>query len=262
MKREDFNTLPPPVAAFLRYHDNLSHSKLTTANYANDLRLYFRYLAERHGLIPADLPPDAWEDIDLSAIGDSFLKGITLEETADFLAHCFYERDNNPRTRARKVVTIRRFFHYLTVNRHLLENNPMEELVSPKIGKTLPKYLSVEECRTLLGAVEGSFPERDSCILILFLNCGLRLSELCALNLRDIRHDEHILQIRGKGNKERTVHLNGACMAAIRRYLRVRPQDRVAQEDRDALFISRNNRRINQRSVQLMLEKLLEKTGL
>jgi len=141
----------------------------------------------------------------------------------------------------------------------------MDELDPQRTGKSLPVYLPLEDCLDLLQTVEhdldNPFRERDYCILTLFLNCGMRLSELCGLNLADIYRDD-TMRIRGKGSKERTVYLNGACTAALRRYLRTRPQEGLKHEDRDAVFISRNRRRINQRSVELMLEKHLCMCGL
>ncbi|MDR2524935.1 MAG: tyrosine recombinase XerC [Oscillospiraceae bacterium] len=267
MKRDDFHTLPPLVRYYLDYLTNLSKADLTILEYASDLRCFFAFIVEHEPALCAHCFPGVDYDAEnLSWIdgkpAEDFFGAISVQIATEFLAYCRTERDNNPRTRARKTVSINRFFRWLVVSRHILESNPMEELTSPKIDKTLPKYLSLEECRSLLDAVEGDYRERDSCMLILFLNCGMRLSELCGINLPDIRLQEGTLRIRGKGSKERVVYLNHACIAAIGRYLRVRPQDSVQQKDRDALFISRNNRRINQRSVELMLEKYLKLAGL
>ncbi|MCL1952610.1 MAG: tyrosine-type recombinase/integrase, partial [Oscillospiraceae bacterium] len=239
------------------------HAELTILEYASDLRLFFRYLAQRRGL----LPPDAdWDEIDLSALVDvAFIRRVTAAEASDFISYCRNTRRNNPNTLSRRFIAVKRFFRYLTVQRHILEVNPMDELDPQKTGKSLPVYLPLEDCLNLLQTVEhdfeNQFRERDYCMLTLFLNCGMRLSELCGLNLVDI-HKDDTLRIRGKGSKERTVYLNGACTAALRRYLPMRPQEGLKADDRDAVFISRNKRRINQRSVELMLEKYLKICGL
>ena len=259
MKRDQFNTLPPLAVQFLRRVEAHSQSTHTVMDYASDLRLFFRFLAEKAGIVASDA---AWDEVDLSFIDLGFIKDITVDDAYAFRDYCERERGNNARTLARRTVAVKRFFHYLTAERHYLEQNPMEEFRAKKYGQELPVYLPLEECRALLNAVEGDYRDRDYCILILFLNCGMRLSELCGIDLKDVQRGESRLTITGKGNKQRTVYLNAACLAAIERYLRARPQDSVVQKDRDALFISRNNRRINQRSVELMLEKYLKLAGL
>jgi site-specific recombinase XerD len=194
-----------------------------------------------------------------------FIRRVTAAEASDFISYCRNTRGNSPSTLSRRFIAVKRFLRYLTVQRHILEQNPMDELDPQKTGKSLPVYLPLEDCLLLLRTVEqdleNPFRERDYCMLVLFLNCGMRLSELCGLNLVDI-HKDGTLRIRGKGSKERTVYLNGACTAALRRYLRTRPQEGLRHEDRDAVFISRNKRRISQRSVELMLEKYLHLCGL
>ncbi|MCL2300479.1 MAG: tyrosine-type recombinase/integrase [Firmicutes bacterium] len=263
MKREDISTLPRLVQDYLQSLERRIHAELTILEYASDLRLFFRYLAQKRGL----LAPDAdWDETDLAALVDTaFIRRVTAAEASDFISYCRNTRKNNPNTLSRRFIAVKRFFRYLTVQRHILEVNPMDELDPQKTGKSLPVYLPLEDCLNLLRTVEhdmeNQFRERDYCMLTLFLNCGMRLSELCGLNLVDI-HKNDTMRIRGKGSKERTVYLNGACTAALRRYLAARPQDGLKAEDRDAVFISRNKRRINQRSVELMLEKYLKICGL
>ena len=277
MKREDISTLPRLVQDYLQSLERRIHAELTILEYASDLRLFFRYVAQRRGLLPPDehpkksadfsgTPPIDWDEIDLAALVDvTFIRRVTAAEASDFISYCRNTRKNNPNTLSRRFIAVKRFFRYLTVQRHILEVNPMDELDPQKTGKSLPVYLPLEDCLNLLQTVEhdmeNQFRERDYCMLTLFLNCGMRLSELCGLNLADI-HKDDTLRIRGKGSKERTVYLNDACRAALRRYLRTRPQEGLKVEDRDAVFISRNKRRINQRSVELMLEKYLKICGL
>ena len=169
------------------------------------------------------------------------------------------ERQNNAASRARKVSSLRGFFKYVTNKKHYLSVNPVEELETPKKKKALPKYLTLEQSIELLRAVEGEHKERDYAILTLFLNCGLRVSEMAGLNYTDIRNDNTV-RVLGKGNKERIVYLNSACVAAIRDYMRVRPVDGV--KDKNALFISRNHRRMSVKTIQAMVYKYLEKIGL
>ena len=250
MKRDDFPLLPQLVQEYLQSLERRIHAELTILEYASDLRLFFRFLAERRGLLAFDSP---WDEIDLSEIvNENFVRRITAAEASDFISYCRNTRKNNANTLSRRFIAVKRFLRYCTVQRHILEQNPMDELDPQRTGKSLPVYLPLGDCLDLLQTVEhdtdNPFRERDYCMLVLFLNCGMRLSELCGLNLVDI-HRNDTMRIRGKGSKERTVYLNDACKAALRRYLRTRPQEGLKHEDRDAVFISRNKRRINQRSV-------------
>jgi len=268
VKREDIATLPRLVQDYLQSLERRIHAELTILEYASDLRLFFRWLAQRRGIHPSESAdsPGTPDEIDLLALVDvEFIRRVTAAEASDFISYCRNVRNNNPNTLSRRFIAVKRFFRYLTVQRHILELNPMDELDPQKTGKSLPVYLPLEDCLNLLQTVEhdleNQFRERDYCMLTLFLNCGMRLSELCGLNLVDIHRDD-TLRIRGKGSKERTVYLNAACTSALRRYLPTRPQECLKAEDRDAVFISRNKRRINQRSVELMLEKYLKICGL
>ena len=256
MKREDFKTLPPLVQDYLVYIEAIKgHSRLSVVEYAGDLRTFFRFIARHKGLSPADAED---EDINLLQIDINVIKSITLNDAYMFLIYCRNERNNSEASRARKVVAIRRFFAYLTDNLGLLETNPMKNLDTPKVKKSLPKYLTLEEAQRLLSVIDGKFKERDYCIITLFLNCGMRLSELVSIDYSDIRSDGSLV-ITGKGNKERTVYLNQACIDAITDWMRVRPKDGV--RDR-ALFLSSRNQRISPRMVEIMVNKYLEKAGL
>ncbi len=164
----------------------------------------------------------------------------------------------NAASRARKIATIRSFYKYLTNKMHLLEENPVKDLDSPKLKKTLPKYLTLEESKNLLRSVNGKNAERDYCILTLFLNCGLRISELVALNLNDIQ--EEALRILGKGNKVRIVYLNDACQQALQQYLAVRRP--IQGRDENALFLSIQNERISRSGVHALVKKRLAEAGL
>lgn len=197
-------------------------------------------------------------EIDLSPIDISFIKKITLNDAYQFLIYCKNVRKNNDNTRARRVISIRRFFIYLTDNLGMLDYNPMKNLDIPKTKKALPKYLTLEEAEKLLSVVDGPYKERDYAIITLFLNCGMRLAELVSIDYNDIKADGSLV-ITGKGNKERTVYLNQACIDAITAYMRKRPNDGV--KDR-ALFLSSRNQRISPKTVQHIVYTNLNKAGL
>ena len=258
---------PRVLRDFLTYISTIQGKSAQTAHeYYLDLRLFFRVLKHNKGVVPRELPIDqvSIEDIDID-----FLREITLSDAYDYLEYMSGERptqQNSTATnfglsstsRARKVSAIRAFFRYLTDKRHLLEVNPMSNLEAPSIRKSLPVYLTTEDSIRLLDAVQGEYAERDYCILTLFLNCGLRVSELVGLNLSDFHGDT--VRVLGKGNKERTVYLNEACKAALEQYLpkRILPHDR----DQNALFISRNRNRINVQTVKWLVKKYIGQAGL
>ena len=258
MKKEDFVFIFPSYAVdFLNYYSVIKNrSDLTVVEYANDLATFFRFLKAIRGLVSKDIP---FGEIPINDLTLKEISSVTLSDAYMFLVYCKDNRGNNERTRARKATTLRNFYKYLTVQKKLIDENPLQELDSPKIKKTLPKYLTLDESITLLNSVDGKYKERDYCILTLFLNCGMRLSELVSLNLRDIRSN-NTLVVTGKGNKERTVYLNDACVDAINAYLPFRPVDSV--KDKDALFISRQKTRISPKTVQYIVKSTLEKAGL
>ena len=210
------------------------------------------------GIVSADTE---FNEIAINDIDAKFLRSVTLSEVYEFLVFCKNERNNNSLTRARKSSSLRSFFKYLTVKRNILDVNPIDQLDSPKSKKTLPKYLTLEQSIDLLNSVSGDYKERDYCILTLFLNCGFRLSELCGLNVTDVRSDNSI-RVLGKGNKERIVYLNDACVDAINNYLKVRPVDGVPADHKKALFLSRLKKRISRKTVQHIVYMSLEKIGL
>lgn len=257
MKREDFYTLPQLVQDYLVYVEAIKgHSELSVIEYASDLRTFFRFISKQKHIYPASVNYDEIDD--LTMIDINTIKSITLNDAYQFLIYCKNIRHNNETTRARRVVAIRRFFSYLTDNLGLLDTNPMKNLDSPKIKKTLPKYLTLEESQKLLSVIDGKTKERDFAIITLFLNCGMRLAELVSIDYNDIRSDGTLV-ITGKGNKERTVYLNQACIDAVAAYMKVRPNDGV--KDR-ALFLSSRLQRISPRMVEIMVQKYLEKAGL
>lgn len=259
LKYAKSSNLPPLLQDFANHQLAIKNkSELTVDEYALDLILFFRYLkAQQNGEV---LSPSL-ADTDISDIDIEFLRKVTLADAYAFLSYCKSERDNDAAARARKVSSIRAFFKYLCVQRKLLDENPMQELETPKQKRAQPKYLTLDESLQLLASVEGKYKERDYCILTLFLNCGLRLSELVSINYTDIK-DNNTLVVRGKGNKERTVYLNEACVTAIRNYMAVRPVDKVRAKDKSALFLSSRFQRISPKTVQHMVYSYLDKCGL
>lgn len=250
--------IPESLNDFLNYLGTIrGKSKNTIDGYKVDLIMFFRFLKLYRGRVANN---QDFETIQINDIDDNFIKKIKLSDLFAFISFAENYRSNGSYARARKVATLKSFFKYLHGKAKIIDENPALELESPKISKRNPIYLTLEESKALLNSIDGKYKERDYCIITLFLNCGLRLSELCGIDISRIKEDT--LTVIGKGNKERTVYLNSACMKAIRNYLMVRNQDYDKIKDKDALFISKNNVRINKRSVELMLKKYLGKANL
>ena len=259
MKLEILQSCPPVIRDFLTYNETIrGKSSRSVEGYFLDLQTFFRYILLVRGLVPKSAE---FEKITIEKVDIELIKTVTVSDLYAFLVFCKEERQNGAASRARKTSTLRIFFKYLSVQTHQLENNPAEMLETPKVKQSLPKHLTLEDSLELLNSVEGPYKERDYCILTLFLNCGLRLAELCALNLSSISGDG-TLTVVGKGNKERMVNLNSACLDAISKYLPVRHNEGVPASDKNALFISRNKRRISPKTVQHIVKTYLEKSGL
>ena len=247
---------PDIIKRFLLYMQNIKgRSPKTVDEYYIDLRTFFRYLHMSRGLCDKSLE---FDEIKIDNVDVDLVKSVTLRDAYEFMYFLQRDRGNSQAARARKTSSLRQFYKFLERD-HIIETNPVKELETPKQKKALPKYLTLEQSIELLNAVEGDFAARDYCILTLFLNCRLRLSEMCGLNYSDIRSD-NTMRVLGKGNKERVIYLNKACLDAINAYKEVRPTDDL--KDRKALFISRNHNRMSPKTVQAMVYKYLEKIGL
>ncbi|MBQ6058599.1 MAG: tyrosine recombinase XerC [Clostridia bacterium] len=254
------NEYPLHLQNFLTYLETIQgKSPLTVDEYELDLRMFFRFLKQRRGLVPSDIP---FDQIGIGDVDQELLRSITLSDFYAFLNYLAREKGDQAATRARKVSCLRSYFKYLTNHQHLLDSNPAELLEIPKNPSRLPIYLSLDESLRLLDAVEGKNAVRDYAILTLFLNCGMRLSELCSMNLSKLDLRERTVRIVGKGNKERLIHLNSACVEALEAYLALRPTEGVTGDDRDAVFLSRQKKRINGRTIELMLKKYLQNASL
>jgi integrase/recombinase XerD len=243
--------LPPLVKDFLIYMETIrGKSHNTIAAYGYDLSIFFKFIKIRRNIVPADMEMDQIEIID---VDEYLIRTITLSDLYAFLSYTANERDNKNHARARKVACIRTFFKYLQSKAKVIDENPALELERPKINSRHPIHLTLDESKLLLSSVAGENKERDYAILTLFLNCGLRLSELVGIDINKINGDT--LTVIGKGNKERTVYLNSSCIKAIEAYLRVRPHDGV--KDRNALFLSERKQRISKRTVQYIVKKYI-----
>ena len=211
----------------------------------------------------------ALDEIDIMDVDLDFVASVTLTDIYGYMTYLSRDRVQhhnsshsdyglNAASRARKIATIRSFYNYLTNKTHQLRENPVKDIDSPKLQKTLPKYLTLDESVQLLDSVDGKNQERDYCILTLFLNCGLRISELVGLNLNDIQEDA--LRVLGKGNKVRIIYLNDACQDALDRWLAVRRP--IQGRDQNALFLSSRNERISRSMVHAMVKKRLGAAGI
>ena len=256
MKKEYLREASDIVKDFLIYMQNVQEKSETTLNvYYVDLRMFFRFMKKRRGIVGAEVD---LKDIGIKDIDINFIKTIDFEDIKSFMTFCMEERGNRAAARSKKCSVLNTFFNYLTKKVRLLKENPAENIDFPKKAKVLPKYLTLEQSIALLKSVDGEYKERDYCILTLFLNCGMRLSELVGINMNDIM-ENNMLRIFGKGRKERIVYLNEACNHALQEYLKVRPEN---AEDKNALFISKRNNRISKETVQFMVYKYIDKIGL
>lgn len=262
-----YSDCPQVVRDFLVYHETIKgQSQRTISEYYLDLRMFFRFMK----LMRSDMPIHTrLDDIPIKDIDLQFIREITTSDIYDFLSYLANDRTPNPdaampeygispAARARKLSALKSFYKYLTVRTKQLSENPVADLEYPKLRKSLPKYLTLEQSSALLKAVSGQNEKRDYAILMLFLNCGIRRSELVGLNLSDVYEDR--IRVVGKGNKERTVYFGTACRKAIDAYL-VERNKKVLSDNR-ALFGSRDGNRISVTAVHRLVKKAFLQAGL
>lgn len=264
MNNEDLSyietNVPKRLMEFLNYLTVIKAKSINTIDgYRIDLTMFFRFLKYSKEVRSKTVK---FDEINIDDIDDSFIKNIVLSDIYAFLSFTENQRNNSAYARARKVAAIRSFFKYLSAKTKILTENPASDLETPKISKRNPVYLTLEESKSLLNSIDADNKhyKRDLCIITLFLNCGLRLSELCSIDISRIKED--ILTIVGKGNKERTVYLNKACLKALLEYMTVRSTIETLEEHKDALFISERKSRINKRTVEKIVKKYIEAAGL
>ena len=254
----DYRTEAPPlIRDFLVYHETIQgHSRQTVDEYYLDLRSFARYLKQVRDPSLRSVPLD---HIPLDDVSLELFQSVTLTDVYSYMNFLTRDKGLNAASRARKVATIRSFYKYLTNKAKLLTKNPVQDLDSPRQKKSLPKYLSLDESIDLLESVDGKNATRDFCILTLFLNCGLRISELVNLNVTDVRDNQ--LRVLGKGNKERILFLNDACVKAIQDWMTDR--NALTLIDQNALFVTlQNRRRISVAAVHKLVKKHLADAGL
>ncbi len=265
MNNAEYRTFPQILQDYAAYTTAIrGNSKKTVCEYLLDLRTFFRFMQVREeGL---ELSMDEFESLSISHITLDDVKRITTQNIIDFLMFIGTERENSTTTRMRKLSAIKSFFRYLYTKKRLIDNNPAAEVEGPKAKKTLPKYMTLEESINFLNAIrndtESKTRERDICIFTLFLNTGMRLSELVGLDLNSFDSDLTQVKVLGKGNKERIIYLNEACKATLRDYLRKRLDPKFIRTDEKALFISRLETRISAKTIQWLASKYLQLAGL
>ena len=260
--RNNMETLPESARQYLMYLTTIkSSSKLTIREYIFDLRVFLRFMKQRK--LKTEL--DQFDQIEVTDIDLDFIKSISKEDIFEFLFFMSEQKGNINNSRARKLSAVKGFFKYLTNQAGKLDLNPAENIESPTIRQSLPKYLSLEESVNLLNTIQNDEKNqnriRDYLILTLFLNCGLRLSELVGIDLNDISSDYSTIRVLGKRRKERLVYLNEPCKKALADYLDIRKKCESVK-DENALFISRNRRRISNSTVQKMVDLSFFKAGL
>ena len=262
-----YTDCPVILRDFLTYHETIKgQSQLTINEYYLDLRMFLRFMKLMRGDMPIDTRLD---DIPIKDVDLEFVRDVTTSDIFDFLSYLANDRNPDPdssvpdlgisaSSRARKLSAIKSFYKYLTVRTKQLQENPVADLEYPKLRKSLPKYLTMDQCAKLLSSVSGTNEKRDYAILMLFLNCGIRRSELVGLNVSDVYEDR--IRVVGKGNKERFVYFGTPCRKAIDAYMAERNQ-KVLTDNR-ALFGSRNGNRISVTAVHRLVDKALKQAGL
>lgn len=263
-------TIPLIIQSFLSYKETIQgRSRLTVKEYYMDLRTFFRFLMVSRGEVQVSASDkEAFAQIKIDRVDRDFAASVTTDEVYSYLLWLAHDQENGPTARARKLSALRSFYKYHTTKSHRIENDPTRDIDSPTVRQVLPKYLSLEESRDLLGSVDpdSDTAKRDYCMITFFLNCGMRLSELVGINLSDINSDMSKMVVTGKGNKQRTIYLNKACVNALQSYLEIREKLGRASgsviKDKNALFLSRRGNRISNKTVQWVIKKHLKLAGL
>lgn len=275
--KKNFDDAPKALKDYLYYLRVVkSRSELTVLNYYTDLRTFLRFYKVENGTASAD--PEDFREITISDLTDDDLKKVDLMLVQKFLYFISTDKGNEQKARYRKAVALRQFFKYLTNNKGLFDVNPLSNLELPSPKAALPKYLTLEQSLEMLSHIDTPAQKRDYCMAVFFLNCGMRLSELVGIDLKDIRmtHNEnneeiYTLKVLGKGSKERIIYLNAACVAAYKDYLNPAETDNAVRAENgnrdmtantDALFLSSRRTRISNRRVEQIIEQCFKSCGL
>ena len=265
LRGEEFNTFPPIIKDYANYvYAIRGNAEKTVCEYLLDIRTFFRYIKVRHnGSIPEK---DEFEKISISDLTLDDVKQISQNDILEYLVYARSSRSNGSTTRMRKLSALRSFFNYLCNKKHLIEDNPTIDVDSPRPAKTLPKYMSYEESLRLLETVRNDIESptntRDFAIIALFLNTGMRLSELVGLNLQSFSSDLSTVKVVGKGNKERLIYLNDFAKSAVSDYIKVRLDPKYIRTSDKAFFLSSREQRISNKTVQWMVGKYIKLAGL
>lgn len=265
LRQEELAAYPACVRDFATYKSVIAgNSQKTIEEYLLDLRTFFRFLEARR--LHIDPASPTFAEIDIRHIDLPYIAGITGADIYDFLLYTSGDRGNGWSARSRKLSAIKSFFRYLCNKKNLLENNPTANIEAPKKHTALPKFLSLEESEKLLRTIKADENSgtvlRDYAMVVLFLNCGMRLSELCGIDLSDIDPDLRSLRVTGKGSKMRLIYLNDACRYALFDYIKSRADAHEGKEIRtNALFLSNRHQRISQKTVQYVVYKYLREAG-
>lgn len=251
---------PQDVRDFLNYMGAILNRSPRTVNaYYIDLRTFFKFIVFHRGLA-GDADIDQLNAIVIKQLDTAFIGSITQAEVYEYLYYLTNVRKNEVAARSRKLTAIKSFYKYMTAKSNRLKSDPVQNISMPTAKRALPKYLSLEESIELLKNIQSDFYERDFCIVTMFLNCGMRLTELVTINMRDFSEDT--IRITGKGNKQRLVYLNAACLDALRHYNMARASLPNLQ-DKQALFVSaRTGKRLSPRRVQQIIDRCMQTAGL
>ncbi len=236
-----------------------NHTERTEEDYYIDLRIFLRYLLMINGDVPKDTP---FEEIKIKDCPLEYVEHFSLMDAYEYMQFLMEERGNTNSSRSRRTSSLRQFYEYLHSKAGLISKNPIEQLEHPRQTQALPKFMELEQSKQLLNSIDSKNRERDFCIITLFLNCGMRLSELVGLNINDYSETARTLRVFGKGQKERIIYINDACISALNDYLKVRPD---SPAEPDALFIGGNSygqKRLSNRRVQRIVEDQLKRAGL
>ncbi len=264
LKSSEYQKFPPILKEYATHTTVIKgNTEKTVCEYLLDLRTFFRYMKNKSSA--ADMSRSEFEDISILDVDIAFIRNIRHDDILDFLVFAF-SRDNSPSTRMRKLSALRSFFKYAVVKKGYIEVDPTANIDAPKKPKTLPKYMTYEECVSLLNTVRADTESvtnvRDFAIITLFLNTGMRLSELVGLNLQSVASDLSLVKVKGKGNKERIIYLNDMARQALAEHLQVRLDPRYVRTSDNALFLSSREQRISAKTVQWMVNKYFNMAGL
>ena len=259
MKKEYYDDCPEYLENFLTYIKvSKERSDRTEEAYYIDIRTFLRYLKLINNSTSRETD---WQEIKINDVPIEWLQRFTLLDAHKYLLFLRNERNNSSATRARKTSALKQFFTYLNKTAKLIDNDSLKDLELPRIKNKLPTFLSLEDSQKLLNSIDSKHKERDYCIILLFLNCGMRLSELVGLNLVDYSRDNWTLRVTGKGNKQRIVYLNELCVETLNNYIDLYRPNETAK-DKNAIFLSANKTRIAKRRVQQIVEENLKRAGL